>query len=609
MNGIIRLKAVVNRVNCGNPQDCLEEICQMLTEAPRQGCDITVLPQLALCSPSSGSLLLGDGLLEQCEDALEALLVETAGSDGYLIVGLPVEDLGHTVSVMAVCHQGELVALIPAKDRPAPFWSGDCSENLVPPETVFSCGRLRFCVVSCDLRTLPMRAAAAAATGCDLLILPAYSPVYAGLANQVMEAARSVSRSAGCAVAVVNGGVGDTSSPYLYEGFLAVYECGEELAVKRALEEPGSFHAAVDLDVDIIRACKRARHSVEPSHSIRPAVDKPRILRRLRQNPWLPPEGRDAYLDEVFAYQVRSLAARMENTGLTRLVLGVSGGLDSTAALLVGVGTCDALGLPRENIVGITMPGFGTSDRTYYNALALLEKLEVSRRDIPIRAAVQQHFEDIGHTGKRDVTYENAQARERTQVLLDVANQIGGLVVGTGDLSEEALGFCTFAGDQIASYNVNICLTKTVLRELTRRVTQSGRIPGVAETVAEILDTPVSPELLPPEESGEIRQKTEEILGPYLLHDFFLYYFARYRLRPAKLYWYACHAFEGELTPEFIKEKLAVFYRRFCAGQFKRACAPDSASITEVNLNGVNFYIPSDLDPSALLRELEGLPG
>lgn len=603
MNGLIRLSAAVNRVNVANPIDCADEIIQILQEKIPAGNDITVFPKMALCSPSCGALLTGDSLLEQCAGALDALIAATENRDGYLIVGLPVEDLGRTASAMAVLHRGELVALIPTVDNPSPLMNGGYSENFVPPETVFSCGRLRFCVLGCDLDGMALRAAAAVATGCDLLIIPAYERVYAGYIDQVCDVARSLSRSCGCAVAVVNGGVGDTTSPYIYQGFIAIYECGEQLATRRAGQE--SFACTVDLDVDIIHACKKPGTTHATSHSIRPATDKPGILRALTKNPWLPEHGRERYLDELFELQVRSLAGRMENIGVTRLVLGVSGGLDSTAALLASAAACDLLGLPRENIVGVTMPGFGTSDHTYYNALALLEQLGVTRRDISIRAAVQQHFEDIGHSGRKDTTYENAQARERAQILLDIANDIGGLVVGTGDLSEESLGFCTFSGDHIANYNVNVCLTKTVLRELARRVTQAGRVSGVEELVASIIDTPVSPELLPPGEQGEIQQRTEDILGPYLLHDFFTYYFARYRFRPSKLYYYACEAFRDDLKPAFIKEKLALYFRRFFAAQFKRACAPDSASITEVNLNGVNFYVPSDLDPSALLRELE----
>jgi len=603
MNSIIRITGAVNKVHCANPIDCLEEIKGMLEELAAQQSDIVVFPRLALCSPSCGNLFENASLLDQCEQALDELRQATAQMPGYILAGLALDDQGKAVSAMAVLYQGELVGLVPTVDDPAPLGGNGCSPSLLPPDTVFACGGLRFRVLGCAPSDLALRAADVVRTGCDLIIVPAYSPVYAGYADEAREAVKALSKAAGCAVAVVNGGVGDTSSPHIFSGFAAIYENGERLADKSGGYD--SFFCTVDLGLDIIRSSKKGAGCAPPHHSIRPAVPRPGLLRPVNANPWLPERHSERYLSELFDLQVRSLAARMENIGVVKLVIGVSGGVDSTASLLVSAAAMDALGLPRENIVGITMPGFGTSDRTYYNALSLLEALEVTGRDISIRRAVQVHLEDIGHSGKTDVTYENAQARERAQILLDVANAVSGIVVGTGDLSEEALGFCTFAGDHIANYNVNVCIPKTLLRLLVRHVAGTGRIEGVGEVVDDILDTPVSPELLPPSPEGDIGQKTEEILGPYELHDFFLYYFIRYNMRPSKLYFYACIAFSEQLRPDFIKEKLRLFLRKFCAGQFKRACAPDAASITQVNLCGINYYIPSDLDPSALLRELD----
>ena len=601
MNGIIRLSAAINKVNCANPQDCLEEITSMLADIPAS--DITVFPKLALCSPSCGSLFSGTTLSGQCMQALEQLCNATREREGYLIVGLALEDWGRTVSAMAVLCRGELLALLPTTENPSPLANRGFSDAFLPAKTVFACGDLRFCVLGCSLSTLTVHAIQAMQTGCDLLLVPAYSPVRAGFIDEVCEAARSASKAAGCAVAVINGGIGDTSSPYVYRGFAAIYECGALLTEKKAAFE--SFSLTADLDIDVIHAQKKISAYTPPRYSIEPLKKDANLLRPIEPRPFLPKENTARYLDELFDLQARSLAARMENIGVTKLVVGISGGLDSTCALLAAAGATDILGLPRQNITGITMPGFGTSDRTYYNALRLLQGLGVSQRDISIRQAVQQHFEDIGHSGKKDTTFENAQARERAQILLDVANSISAIVVGTGDLSEEALGFCTFAGDHIANYNVNVCITKTTLRALTKHLADSGRFAEIADTLHDILDTPISPELLPLSEDGKIRQATEEILGPYELYDFILYYFIKYRFSPQKLYRYACIAFAGRIEPAFIKEKLIEFFRRFCAGQFKRACAPDSASITEVNLSGVQYTIPSDLDPSFLLRELE----
>ncbi len=603
MNSIVRITGMINKVNCANPLDCVEEIGQLLSESSVEDSDILLFPKLALCSPSCGNLFLNRMLTDQCSHGLRVLQQKTKELSGYVVVGLAIDDCGRAVSAMAVLHKGELIGLVPTMDNPSPFLNSGFSQQLLPLETVFTCGSMRFCVLACDPSTLAFRAAAAVQLGCDLILVPAYSPVYAGYIDEICQTAQVVSQSVGCAITVVNGGVGNTSSPYAYKGFVAVYECGKELVRKENSYQ--AFAVSTDLDTDIIRANKKLSNYTPSAHSI-PLVNPDKgLLRQLSRTPFLPETDTGRYLTDLFDLQVCSLVSRMENTGINKLVLGISGGLDSTGALLVSAAAMDVLGLARDNIIGITMPGFGTTDRTYYNALSLLERLGVTRRDISIRQSVQQHFEDIGHSGEKDTTFENAQARERAQILLDVANSVSGLVVGTGDLSEEALGFCTFAGDHIANYNVNVCITKTVLRALVEHIAESGVMNGVADVLQDILETPVSPELLPPAESGEMKQKTEEILGPYELHDFFLYHFVKHHFHPVKLLYYACVAFTGSLEPAFIKDKLRLFFKRFAAGQFKRSCAPDAASISQVNLNGVNYYIPSDLDPSFLLQELD----
>lgn len=600
MDSIIRLSAYVNKVSCANPLDCAEEVNALLSNSPAG--DIAVFPKLALCSPAGGDFLKNSALLSQCSLALEMVRERAAAHGGYVIVGVALDDWGKTVSAMAVFHGGELIALIPTYDNAPPVANGGYSGQMLPPETVFACGALRFCIVGGRLSELAQNCAQAARTGCELIVVPAYDPVTAGATDEIRRTARTMSGVLGCAIAVVNGGVGDTSSPVAYRGFIALYECGQELGFSVGQNESFGLHA--DLDIQVIRALKKSAAYVTPSYEAEPSVQKAELLRQIRRNPWLPDDAA-AYLADLFELQAGSLAARMENIGAARLVIGVSGGLDSTAALLACVRAVDRLGLPRKNIIGVTMPGFGTGERTRSNADELLEKLGVTRRDISIRKAVEQHFADIGHPGTPDTAFENAQARERTQVLLDLANMHGAIVVGTGDLSEEALGFCTFAGDQMANYNVNVCITKTVLRELVAHIARAMPEYGVSDILRAILDTPVSPELLPPGENGEILQKTEEILGPYELHDFFLYHLVRYRFGPLKIYAYACRAFRDSMKPEYVKDRLNLFLQKFCAAQFKRSCAPDAASITEVNLCGVTWNMPSDLDPGFLLKELE----
>jgi len=600
MHNIIRLTCAINKVTCANPTDCLEECRALLSGGAIGNFDIAIFPMLSLCSPSCGNMFASPTLLDHCASSLGAMQAATTNLEGYVIVGFVMDDCGKPVSAMAVLHRGKLVGLIPTMDNPAMLACERYSNYLLPANTVFSCGGLRFCILSCDLSDLTLRAVEISKTGCDLILVPAYSPAFAGQEGEVTNLLACLSRSLGIAIAVINGGVGDTSSPYVYRGFSSIFECGAELAYMQTGFESAS--CTVDIDADIIRACKKTDACSAPFHSIPASRGKASLLRPLERNPFLPVYGREAYLTDVFELQARSLASRMENISVDKLVLGISGGLDSTAALLACVRAVDILGLPRGNILGVTMPGLGTSNQTYHNALQLMERLGVSVKDISIRQAVTQHFEDIGHGGQMDVVYENAQARERTQVLFDLANAVSGIVVGSGDLSEAALGFCTFGGDHLAGYNVNICLSKTVLRELVWHVARTRLVEEVESIVSSILDTPVSPELLPPED-GQIAQRTEDILGPYELHDFFIYYFVRYNMRPYKILYYACQAFD-DIDPTLIRETLILFIKRFCQSQFKRSCAPDSASITQVNLNSVNFTMPSDLNPKFLLRDL-----
>ena len=327
----------------------------------------------------------------------------------------------------------------------------------------------------------------------------------------------------------------------------------------------------------------------------------------MREDPFLPENSADAdrYLDDLFRLQVQKSGGPCDQHPACRLVLGVSGGLDSTLALLVCHQALAELELPADHLIAVTMPGFGTTDRTYYNALSLISSLGAQNRDISIKASVLQHFEDIGHDPSvRDVTYENAQARERTQILFDIANGCRGLVVGTGDMSEDALGWCTFGGDHLASYNVNVCLTKTMIRKMVTYLCPRYE-EQISSVLHDIVDTPVSPELLPPDESGKIQQKTEDILGSYRLHDFLLYYLLRYNFPPRKLYYYACLAFSEEFSASYILDKLKVFLNRFFSGQFKRSCSPDSADITPVCLS--QYPIPSDCSAQALLADLSDI--
>ncbi len=606
MNPVIRVLCAVNEVSVANPDSCaqsVEKILALLEESPA---DIVVFPKLALSSPGCGDLFYSSALLDACRHQLEHIRIMTRDLKCYLIIGLPISSQGRVISAMAVLYQGELLGYIPSADDPAPLSPAAEASGFLPADTVFGCGNLRFVILPVNPSLLPMKLFALSHTGFDLAIVPSYSPVVAGSTKSTLEIAKAISFTTGTAVAVVNGGLGDSSSPYLYRGYAAVYECGQEIGYE--LVDRQELTLACDLDLDVIRSQKRIIGTALSTFE-KPSMGGGGGLHRpVSKNPYLPDNTleREAFLSELFDFQVLSLSARLKNTGIKKVVIGVSGGLDSTLAMLVAAAAMDRLRLPRENILGITMPGFGTSDRTYYNALALIEAIGATGRDISIRASMLQHFEDISHSpAKHDTTYENAQARERTQILLDLANSVGGLVVGTGDLSEEALGFCTFAGDHIANYNVNTCITKTCIRLLVAHIADMNLLGDLCELLQDILSTPVSPELLPSHQPGEMAQKTEDILGPYELHDFFLYHLVRYKMRPSRIYYYACIAFSEAYDHTFIKEKLVIFIRKLAGGQFKRSCAPDSAIIAEVNLSNAQFYIPSDLSPLVLLGDID----
>ena len=601
MNSIIRVCCIANKTEPANPSACYEYVQRAIDEVRKDGADILVLPQYALSSASCGSLFSNTALLEACQTNLEKLSASTKDLSAYIIIGLPVMAGTKVVNANAVLYRGEILGYIPSEELLTDWMLPD---KFLPPETVFQCGKLKFCVIPANLNQLYGGLQKYSQVGFDLAIIPSYQPVHAGDTKRWRESAKVFSREMGCAVAICNGGVSDTSFPHLYKGFQAVYECGHLLA-----DQEGGVQTLIsmcDLDIDVIAPSKKFEGYYETFHHIGSGTEKKKLLRPVSKNPYLPDEDTTGYLEELFALQVQSLANRMENTGIKKIVLGVSGGSDSTLALLVAAKALDVLGLPRTNLLGVTMPGFGTTDRTYYNALSLLDILGCHHQDISIKQSVMQHFEDIMHDiSVHDTTYENAQARERTQILLDLANKNRALVLGTGDLSEEALGWSTFGGDQLANYNVNTCITKTTIRLLLEHLSTSPMFENAKEILTDILQTPVSPELLPPEENGEIHQKTEDILGPYELHDFYLYYFVKYGMRPTKIYYYACIAFADQYDPSFIKEKLQLFLKRLFGGQFKRSCAPDSAEITDDSLSNVSFYIPSDANAQAFLQELE----
>lgn len=610
MNSLIRVCCISNRMRSMRPDMCLDHALHAIEEMRENQPDILLLPTFALTSAGCGSLFDNILLLDSAKTALDELCFATADLRCYVVAGLVVDDWGKTAPVCAVLYRGEVVGLVPADQGAMMRFDGRYSDKVLPEGTVFGMGNCRFTVFSCAPDKLLLRTADIMHSGCDLVLCPSCAPVYAGYISEVRRAARLMSKTLGCAVALCNGGTGDTSSPYLFNGFVGIYECGEEMRFvshKNTDTETNADSVIADIDMDVIGSQKQGGVYVKPYRCEETPGGKSGILRRIPQNPFMNCPNRDAYVGDLFALQVSSLMSRMVNSGIAHLIIGVSGGLDSTLALLVAARAMDSLRLPRENIHAVTMPGFGTSERTLKNAQGLMSGLGCEVKEVSIRKACHQHLEDIGHSPTvEDVTFENAQARERTQILFDMANMLDALVLGTGDLSEAALGWCTFGGDHLAGYNVNVCLTKNLIRAVVKYAAESDQLCNteVCGILVDILETPVSPELLPAV-GGVISQKTEDILGKYDLHDFFTYYLVKYGFRPAKLFRYACVAFGSQISSAEIKEKLRLFLKRFFGAQFKRSCAPDAASITEVNLLGQQFQMPSDASCKAFLDEVE----
>ena len=602
MLNLIRIAAVTGRVDPGSPAGCRKYLTEEIKKAGAHSPDVILLPSDILLPPSAQSLRRQGFMLDLCRQELSRLAEDLRELPSLLFVGLPVSLHGVTVSAMAALRQGELLGFVLPPSVP----EGPLPEGFLPASAVFEAGGARLRVLpGCDAGKALQYGSLAG--DCDCLLLPCYEPAKVGSADRAEQALSVLSRELGCAAVLCCGAGSDSSHPVCYRGFAVIAEAGETVSVQAEFGQSASL--CYDIDLDIVRRSRDTLPASPAPAAYRfPAVPHDYALRSFSSTPYLPmePEAERRTLREWFELQSHSLAARLSNTGIDRAVVGISGGLDSTLALLVCHRAAQLMRLSPDHILAVTMPGFGTSDRTHQNALDLPRKLGMSTMDISIVPAVGQHLADIGHPlDRHDVTYENAQARERTQILLDLGNQIGGIAVGTGDLTEEALGWCTFGGDALAGYNVNVTVPKTVIRRIVAMLAEESTDAELAAILRDILDTPISPELLPPDESGSITQKTEEILGDYEVHDFYLYYFVKYGFSPKKLLFYAENAFDDRYTEEQLRTWLATFLRRFVGGQFKRSVAPEAAAITDFGLSSMDFSVPSDMSARTLLRELE----
>lgn len=610
MQGIIRIATAVPNVKVGRPDKNADYIIDIISMLQKDAPDIILFPALCLSGASCGTLFKNRALLSGCEAALDRIKQATKDSESIVIVGLPESYDGRIYSVCAVIYRGMEIAPRAGERQPLPPLSAAANESLRSGLMPSCDAMLNF--DGCSVRIIPGDPAGLPVIageeglGADIILCPCAHPTVAGSVVRRKSGCELASKIYSCAVATCGCGFGEATSPYLYKGFTGIYECGEKLDFS-VQQDTCSVITVKDTDIDIIRSQRAKQPPLQlncPVTDIDKIItNREDILREIRPYPFLPSDSDT--VREIFDLQVASLMGRISNSGIAKLVIGVSGGVDTTVALLACCSALQKLGLSPSNCIAVNMPGFGTTKRTRANALALIEKLKVTHKEISIEACVLQHFEDIGHSAElKDLTFENAQARERSQILFDIANIENALVVGAGDLSEDALGWCTFGGDHLATFNVNTCIPKTLVSEILRELSKGKEFSELKAILDDILSTPVSPELLPPDETGRQLQETESILGPYKLHDFFLYYFIEYNLAPTKIFEYAKAAFKTEYDANYIKATLVVFIRRFFAGQFKRNCSPDSAMLLTPCLSPEYFTMPSDASSEYLIDEL-----
>ena len=634
--GYVKVAAAVPRVHVADCKFNAGQIEKEIIIADGKGVQIIAFPELCITGYTCGDLFAQQLLLEEAELGLMQVLNTTRQLDIISIVGMPVVCEGQLLNAAVVIQKGRVLGVVPKTYLPnykefyEMRWFVSASD--VSARSVRLCGQV-----------VPM--------GDDLLFetsdttfgieicedVWAAVPPSSSLALQWAEIIFNLSadneaigkhaylrsllsqQSARCLAGYVfsSCGFGESTTDVVFAGNGLIYENGTLLAASErfSLEEQLVIS---EIDVEFLRTERRVnttfaacRRRVAPEAAIRISTElvnsrELNLTRTYDPHPFVPQGSTlDERCEEIFSIQVAGLAQRLTHTKAKSAVVGISGGLDSTLALLVCVKTFDKLGWSRKGIVGVTMPGFGTTDRTYTNALDLMTSLGVTVREVSIKKACLQHFEDIGHDASvHDVVYENSQARERTQILMDIANQTWGLVIGTGDLSELALGWATYNGDHMSMYGVNASVPKTLVKHLVKWVAENGMDETSRSTLLDIVDTPISPELIPADENGNISQITEDLVGPYELHDFFLYHFLRGGFRPSKIFFLAVRTFKDVYDEETIRKWLQTFLRRFFNQQFKRSCLPDGPKVGSVSLSPRgDWRMPSDASSEAWLKE------
>ncbi len=654
-NGFIRVAAATPKIRVADPAYNAEQVIRLMKEGEKLQVKLMVFPELCLTGYTCQDLFLQFPLIRRAKEALAAVIEASKDVDMLIFVGLPWERNNKLYNAAAAVSGGRLLGIIPKKHLPnysefyemRHFCPGDdeCvyawdegSNDYIAmgSRMVFRCEEFPLlCVAAeiCEDLWVPCPPSIShAMAGATVIVNCSASNETTGKDSYRHELVCGQSARLLCGYVYCNAGEGESTQDLVFGGQNIIAENGTCLA-----ESERFVHGmtVADLDLERLESERRRMNTFpSPSQAARMAVmpgqaengkgetayeevlfhlrcfSLEHLKRPVDKAPFVPDDAgqRRKRCEEILSIQAMGLKKRLEHTGCCHAVIGLSGGLDSTLALLVTVRAFDRLGIDRKQIHCVTMPCFGTTDRTYQNACAMARQVGAKLTEISIRESVSLHFKDIGHNPeKHDVTYENSQARERTQVLMDVANQVNGMVIGTGDMSELALGWATYNGDHMSMYGVNAGVPKTLVRHLVRYYADTCKEEKLAGVLLDVLDTPVSPELLPPEE-GKISQKTEDLVGPYELHDFFLYYILRFGYMPSKIFYLACLAFEGEYDKEVILKWLKVFYRRFFTQQFKRSCLPDGPKVGSVALSPRgDLRMPSDACQRIWEEDLEKL--
>ena len=629
--GFVKAAAVTPKIKVADTKYNAELILDMMKESTRQGAKIVVFPELCLTGYTCQDLFLQERLLQGAKDALMKLVKESASLDAIFFVGLPFEILGKLYNVAAVFSHGEVLGLVPKSYLPnynefyeaRHFVSGaELATEVVLPDgscvpadrdLLFVCEqmpKLRIGVELCeDLWTPNPPSISHALAGASVLVNLSASNELTGKDSYRRELVSGQSARLLAAYIYASAGEGESTQDLVFSGHNIIAENGQILA-----ESKRFGHGILYSEIDVERLCAQRRRMTtfvteDQTHTeilFSLKIEETKLTRFIDPAPFVPTDrqNREKRCDEILMIQAMGLKKRLEHTG-ANAVVGISGGLDSTLALLVTVRAFDLCGRDHKGITAVTMPGFGTTDRTYDNAVKLIQSLGAEFVEVDICQSVNVHFSDIGQDPSvHDVTYENSQARERTQILMDIANKKNALVIGTGDLSELALGWATYNGDHMSMYAVNASVPKTLVRHLVRYYADTCEDKQLSDTMYDVLDTPVSPELLPPED-GKISQKTEDLVGPYELHDFFLYYMLRQGFSPAKIYRLAKIAFAGTYEDAFILKWLKTFCRRFFAQQFKRSCLPDGPKVGSVAVSPRgDLRMPSDACATLWMEEL-----